>query len=221
MNDTGGSPRRSYEPLTEPPPRYRRYQGVRLFAIAFVALLLFAVGPADPACLPRPPESDARHRSGLALAPGRGPCRASVDDRLGLAYDRAYRFAVEHADDLGYPWDDRGNLTLVVSAVTPRGHVLAEQWGRLGWDVPVRIRTVARSFGELERIKHDVIDIARLRLPGSEYIRSTWGDGRRNRVIIEVQRLTDEVAAAIVERHGTETVAVLVDRRSGPIGLRD
>lgn len=194
---------------------------MRLFAISFVAGLLFAVGPSDPACQPRPPESDARHSSGLALAPGRGPCHASIDDRLGLAYDRAYRFAVEHADDLGYPWDDRGNLTLVMSAATPRGQVLAEQWSRLGWDVPVRIRTVTRSFAELERIKDGVIDIARLRLPGSEYIRSTWGDGQRNRVIIEVQRLTDEVAAAIVARYGTEAVAVLVDRRSGPVGLRD
>jgi hypothetical protein len=194
---------------------------VRLVAISFVAALLFAVGPSDPACQPRPPESDARHPSGLALAPGRGPCHASIDDRLGLAYDRAYRFAVEHADDLGYPWDDRGNLTLVVSAVTPRGHVLAEQWSRLGWDVPVRIRTVTRSFAELERIKDGLIDIARTRLPGSEYIRSTWGDGQRNRVIVEVQRLTDEVAAAIVARYGTEAVAALVDRRSGSIGLRD
>jgi hypothetical protein len=194
---------------------------MRLLALAFVAGLIFAVGPADPACLPRPPESDGRHSSGLSLAPGRGPCRASVDDRLGLAYDRAYRFAVEHADDLGYPWDDRGNFTLVLSAVTPRGHVLAEQWSRLGWDVPVRIRTVTRSFAELERIKDGVIDIARMRLPGSEHIRSTWGDTERNRVIIGVQRLTDEVAAAIVARYGTEAVAVLVDRRYGPIGLRD
>jgi hypothetical protein len=194
---------------------------MRLVVLAFVAALIFAVGPADPACLPRPPRSDARHPSGLALAPGPGPCHASVDDRLGLAYDRAYRFAVEHADDLGYPWDDRGNLTVVVSAVTPRGHVLADQWCRRGWDVPVRIRTVTRSFAELERIKDGVIDIARMRLPGSEYIRSTWGDGQRNRVIIGVQRLTDEVAAAIVARYGTAHVAVLVDRRYGPIGLRD
>jgi hypothetical protein len=194
---------------------------MRLFAIALVATVVLAIGPSDPACLPRPPRSDARHPSGLALASGRGPCHASIDDRLGLAYDRAYRFAEEHADDLGYPWDDRGNLTLVVSVVTPRGRVLAEQWSGLGWDVPVRTRTVARSFAELERIKSDAIEVARMRLPGSEYIRSTWGDSERNRVIIEVQRLTDEVAAAIVARHGTEAVAVLVDRRSGPIGLRD
>src|SRR5437773_12186098 len=129
----------------------------RFFVVAMVAVVLLAVGPAEPACQPRPPESDARHSSGLALAPGPRPCHASIDDRLGLAYDRAYRFAEEHADDLGYPWDDRGNFTLVVSVVTPHGQVLAEQWSGLGWEVPVRLRTVTRSFTELERIKHDLI----------------------------------------------------------------
>jgi hypothetical protein len=194
---------------------------VRLVAIGIATSVLFAVGPSDPGCQPRPPESDARHPSGLALVPRRGPCRASIDDRLGLAYDRALRFAHEHADDFGYPWDDRGNLTLVMSVVTPNGRALAEQWSRLGWQVPVRIRTVTRSFAELEQIKHDLIDVARMRLPGSEEIRFTSGDGERNRVIIGVQHLTDEVAAAIVARYGTEVVGVLVDPRYGPFGLRD
>jgi len=194
---------------------------VRLFSIAFVAAIVLSVGPADPACQPRPPETDARHRSGLALAPGRGPCHASIDDRLGLAYDRAYRFAEAHPDDLGYPWDDRGNFTLVVSVVTPYGRVLAEQWSGLGWEVPVQIRSVTRSFAKLEQIKHDLIDIARMGLPGSEDIRFTTGDSEHNRVLIGVQRLTDEVAAAIVARYGMEAVAVQVDPRYGPFGLRD
>ena len=194
---------------------------MRLFSIAFVAAIVLSVGPADPACQPRPPETDARHRSGLALAPGRGPCHASIDDRLGLAYDRAYRFAEAHPDDLGYPWDDRGNFTLVVSVVTPYGRVLAEEWSGLGWEVPVQIRSVTRSFAKLEQIKHDLIDIARMGLPGSEDIRFTTGDSEHNRVLIGVQRLTDEVAAAIVARYGMEAVAVQVDPRYGPFGLRD
>lgn len=189
--------------------------------LLIVAGLVLAAGPSDPACQPRPPESDARHASGLALAPGRGPCHASIDDRLGLAYDRAYRFAQEHADDLGYPWDDRGNLTLVVSVVTQRGRVLAEQWSGLGWEVPIRTRVVTRSFAELERIKDDAIEIARMGLPGSEYIRLTMGDSEHNRVIVGVQRLTKEVAAAIVARYGTEAVAVQIDPGYGLFGLRD
>jgi hypothetical protein len=194
---------------------------IRFLAILVLATFFFAIGPSEPACQPRPTESDARHRSGLALAPGRGPCHASIDDRLGLAYDRAYRFAEAHPGDLGYPWDDRGNFTLVVTAVTPRGRVLAEQWSGLGWEVPVQIRSVTRSFAELEQIKHDLIDIARMGLPGSEDIRFTTGDSEHNRVIIGVQRLTDEVAAAIVARYGMEAVAVQVDPRYGPFGLRD
>jgi hypothetical protein len=194
---------------------------IRFLAIIVLATVLFAIGPSEPACQPRPPESDAHHRSGLALAAGRGPCHASIDDRLGLAYDRAYRFAEEYPDDLGYPWDDRGNFTLVVSVVTPRGRVLAEQWSGLGWEVPVRIRAATRSFAELEQIKHDVIELARMPIPGTEYIGMSAGDPERNRVFIGVTRLTDEVAAAIVARYGTEVVAVLVGARYGPFSLRD
>jgi hypothetical protein len=214
-------PRHSSDTPTEPPSAIVVSVILRTLAIAIAATVVFAVGPADPACQPRPPEADARHRSGLALAAGRGPCHASIDDRLGLAYDRAYRFAQEHADDLGYPWDDRGNLTLVVSVVTPRGRELAEQWSGLGWEVRVRTRVVALSFAELERIKDDAIEIARMGLPGSEYIRLTMGDGEHNRVIVGVQRLTDEVAAAIVARYGTEAVAVQIDPGYGLFGLRD
>ena len=58
-------------------------------------------------------------------------------------------------------------------------------------------------------------------LPGSEDVRFTTGDSQHNRVIIGVQRLTDEVAEAIVARYGTEAVAVLIDARYGPFGLRD
>jgi hypothetical protein len=70
--------------------------------IAIATSVLFAVGRLTRLASPSP-ESDARHPSGLALVPRRGPCRASIDDRLGLAYDRALRFAHEHADDFGYP----------------------------------------------------------------------------------------------------------------------
>lgn len=194
---------------------------VRFLAVVVLATVFFSIGPSDPACQPRPPEADAHHRSGLSIAPGRGPCHESVDDRLGLAYDRAYRFAEAHPNDLGYPWDDRGNLTLVVSVVTTQGRVLADQWSGLGWQVPIRTRTVTRSFADLEGIKHDLIDIARMGFPGSEDIRFTTGDSEHNRVIIGVQRLSDQVAAAIVARYGTQAVAVLIDPRYGPFSLRD
>jgi hypothetical protein len=195
---------------------------VRFLAIAILATVVFAVGPSEPGCQPRPSESDARHPSGLAVAPQMDLChRMSPYEPLALAFDRAYTFAQQHPDDIGYPWDDRGNRTLIVSAVTPNGRVLLEQWRALGWEVPIRIRTVTRSFGELERIKDDVIDLARTPIPGTEYIGMSAGDWERNRVLIGVTRLTDELAAAIVARYGTDVVAVLIGPRYGPFGLRD
>ena len=138
---------------------------------------------------------------------------------LALAFDRAYRFAEQHPDDLGYPWDDRGNRTLVVSAATLNGRLLLEQWSALGWDVPIRIRTVTRSFRELEQVKDDLIELARARIPGAQYIGMTAGDWERNRVFLGAARITDEVAAAIVTRYGTDVVALLIGPQFGPFGM--
>ena len=195
---------------------------MRFLALAILATVALTIRPSEPVCQPRPPESDARHSSGLAVAPQMDLChRMTPYEPLALAFDRAYRFAEEHPEDIGYPWDDRGNRTLIVSAVTPNGHALLERWSALGWEVPILIRTVTRSFGELERVKDDVIGLARTRIPGAEYIGMSAGDWERNRVFVGVARLTDEVAAAIVARYGTEVVAVLVGPRYGPFSLRD
>ena len=185
-----------------------------------LATAALAIVPSATACQPRPPESDARHSSGLAMAPQMDLChRMTPYEPLALAFDRAYRFAEAHPDDIGYPWDDRGNRTLIVSAVTPTGRTLLEQWSALGWDVAIRIRTVTRSFRELERVKDDVIDLARTRIPGSEYIGMSAGDWERNRVVIGVARLTDELAGAIVARYGTDVVALLIGPQFGPLGM--
>jgi hypothetical protein len=193
---------------------------VRFLAVAILSAAVLAVGPSEPGCQPRPPESDARHPSGLAVAPQMDLChRMTPYEPLALALDRAYRFAAQYPDDIGYPWDDRGNRTLVVSAVTPRGRALLDQWSALGWEIPIRIRTVTRSFGELERVKDDVIELARTRTPGTEFIGMSAGDWERNRVVIGVARLTDELAAAIVARYGTDVVALWIGPRFGPLGM--
>jgi hypothetical protein len=205
-----------------------------VFALAVLGLV-----PAD-ACGPRPPEADGHHPSGLAIAPLPDLChRMPIDSTLGLAFDRAYHFAEAHPDDVGYPWDERAEGTLIVSAVTPRGQALLEEWSARPMGVAVRIRRVTRrrltpptergpegipplrqdrSFGELERIKDELIDIARSGVPGAEYVGMTAGDWQRNRVLIGVARLTDALAAAIVARYGTEVVAVLIGPRYGPFG---
>jgi hypothetical protein len=193
---------------------------VRFLTIVILATVVFSFGPTEAGCQPRPPESDARHSSGLAVAPQMDLChRMTLYEPLALAFDRAYRFAEEHPEDVGYPWDDRGNRTLIVAAVTPNRRALLERWSGLGWEVPVRIRNVTRSFGKLERIKDDVIELARTRTPGSAYIRMSAGDWERNRVLIGVARLADELAAAIVTRYGTDLVAVRIGPQFGPFGM--
>jgi hypothetical protein len=153
---------------------------LRFLVTGILATIALSVVPSETVCIPRPPESDAWHPSGLAIAPRMDLChRMTPYEPLALAFDRAYRFAEQHPDDLGYPWDDRGNRTLVVSAATLNGRLLLEQWSALGWDVPIRIRTVTRSFRELERVKNDLIELARAPIPGAQYIGMTAGDWER------------------------------------------
>jgi hypothetical protein len=194
---------------------------VRIAEIALIAGIVLALTPADPVCA-RLPSGDARHSSGLAIAPGHDPCYfRSQYEPVKAAFGLAHLLAEANPDDLGYPWDDRANRELVLRVATPRGQELAAQWIGAAPRMPVafRIQTVTRSFGELERIKHDAIEIARSKIRGAEYIGMTAPDYARNRVLIGTTQLTDEVAAAIVAHYGTEAVAVLIGPQYGPFGL--
>lgn len=198
-------------------------------------LLVAATPQPGPSCpSPVPPRPEARHASGLALATPRAFCYGPpVYEPLAIAHQNARMLAESHPNDFGYPWDDRAKRELVISVIGPNGEALARAWMASGATytspgdvakstflaqpaVPVRFRTVTRSYAQLAKLQDDLIEAFRAGLGGSGAVRSFGPDDEHNRIVIDVQFLNDEFAKALAERFGTEAIAIRVDRTYGP-----
>ncbi len=192
--------------------------------------------PGPPCPSPLPPRPEARHASGIALATPLPRCfGAPVYEPLNKARSDASLLAESHPNDFGYPWADHVRRELIISVTGPDGEALARDWIASGATytapsvakspvlpqplVSVRIRTVARSYAQLGKLMDDIIDATRAGLPDHNAIRSVGPDGEHDRVVIEVQYLTDALATALASRFGTEAIAIRVDPTSGPMSL--
>ncbi len=210
--------------------------------LAATALLLVAATPAPtqmpgPPCpSPVPPRPEARHASGIALPTPLPRCYgAPVYEPLNTAHSDARLLAESHPNEFGYPWADHVKRELILSVTGPAGEALAREWIASGGtytaasvgkstflpqpSVSVRIRTVPRSYAQIGKLMDDIIDATRAGLPDSDAIRSIGPDSEHDRVVIEVQYLTDALAAALASRFGTEAIAIRVDPMSGPGSL--
>lgn len=92
------------------------------------------------------------------------------------AFDDAMQFAMAFPDDVGYPWIDPASNTLELSAATSMGKEF------LSTLLPPmaeahRVRDVRFSFGQLERIKHEVTTLAAAGVPDADLI---YSDGTRS-----------------------------------------
>ena len=189
--------------------------------------------PGPPCPSPVPPRPEARHASGLALPTPLLFCYGRpVYEPLNKAQSDAWLLAESHPNDFGYPWGDHVKRELVISVTGPAGDALARSWIASGATyappgvtkssflaqpvVPVRFRTVNRSFAQLAKLQDDLIDAFRAGLLADASVSTFGPDNEYNRIVIQVQRLTDASANALAARFGTEAVAVRVDPRSGP-----
>jgi hypothetical protein len=207
--------------------------------VAAAVLLVAATPEPGPTCpSPAPPRPEARHASGIALPTPRLFCYGPpVYEPLAKAYGDARMLAESHPNDFGYPWDDRVKRELVISITGPTGEAFARSWMASGATytsaysggtkstflpqpvVPVRFRTVTRSYAQLAKLQDDIIEAIRGGLLGDATVSSFGPDDEHNRIVIEVQRLSDASASALASRFGTEAIAVRVDPRSGPARL--
>jgi len=188
--------------------------------------------PGPPCPSPNPPRPEARHASGLALPTPLLFCYGRpVYEPLNKAQSDAWLLAESHPNDFGYPWGDHVKRELTISVTGPAGEALARAWMASGATyappggtkssflaqpvVPVRFRTVTRSFAQLAKLQDDLIEAFRAGLLADASVSSFGPDNEYDRIVIEVQRLTDASANALASRFGTEAVAVRVDPRSG------
>ncbi len=203
-------------------------------AVLIAAAVVLAAAtplPGPPCPSPNPPRPQARHASGLAIATPIPRCFGpSVYEPLAIAHSNARMLAESHPDDFGYPWDDRAKGELVVSVIGPTGEALARSWMASGATyasgtketvlprpvVPVRIRTMTRSYAQLAKMMDDIIDALRAGLLPDPSVRSFGPDDEYDRIVMDVQYLSDAFATALVSRFGTEAIAVRVDPTYGP-----
>jgi hypothetical protein len=189
--------------------------------------------PGPPCPSPMPPQPEARHASGIALPTPLPHCFGPpVYEPLAIAHINARLLAESHPNDFGYPWDDRAKRELVISVIGPNGEALTRAWMASGATftpnggakseflappaVPVRFRTVTRSFAQLTKLQDDIIEALRSGTLDGAAVRSFGHDDEYNRMTIDVQYLSDAFAYALAARFGTEAVAIRVDPTFGP-----
>ena len=196
------------------------------FLLLFLGLSLIAATPEPTACpSPTPPAPEQHHRTGLLIVGPLPRCFAPPFEPLAKAYSDARMLGEAHPDAFGYPWADRAKRELVLSVVSPDGERLARSWIASGATVTVgiksallpppivivRITTVTRSFAQLARLEDDIVAFTRAGVADTSAIHSFGPDDESDRIVIEVDHLTDDLATALAGRFGTEAIAVRVD----------
>lgn len=175
-----------------------------------------------------------RHPSGIAIVP-RLDLReiTPMPEPLAYASSAAWELAEQDPDAFGPPWTDRTAGQVILAVVEGRGEDLARSWIAAGAprtgskptpplaapEVPVRIRWVERSFAELRRIQDELTYPEPAGHRGESRIWAVAIDGQHDRVLLETDRLNDELLHAIANTYGTEAVAVRVDPSSGPFTM--
>ena len=175
-----------------------------------------------------------RHLSGIVLLPPldiaeivrQGP----IYEPLGKAWSDALELAGQSPDVFGYPWADRAKGELVIAIVNAQGEAIARSWMKsaasqalggkrapnlLPPQVPVRFRTVDRSFRQLETIKNEAIGRGAAGFAGENRIWESGVDGEHERVVLTTDRVVDAFLFALAKKYGTEIVAVRVDPHAG------
>ncbi len=132
-----------------------------------------------------------------------------------MAFDQALRLAEEgNPNDLGYPWIDPSTGELVVSAATAHGRALLES---TSFGVPVRIRDVAHTSAELQKIQDDATRLYAQGVPDAVLIYETGPDFRDNRTWITIARFSRPLLDELARRFPPDALVVVVDPTRYPL----
>jgi hypothetical protein len=133
--------------------------------------------------------------------------------RLARQLSDALELAQANGDDLGYPWVDPATSELVLSAVTSRGHALAQA---AGFTVPFRIRDVTHGVAELVQIEQDVMALRDRGVADAELIFMSLPDYRDNRTLIVISEMSQPLLEHLAATYPVDAIAVQVDPAGGP-----
>ncbi|MFF5075688.1 S1 family peptidase [Actinoplanes sp. NPDC000266] len=169
---------------------------------------LVAVGLVAPPAHAAPGGGDHRHASGLQVLTGAVPGPPPpLPESVAKAWSDAYDLAMKRPADFGYPAVDRaaaGGPKVRIRVATVAGQRAVA--GKATEKAPA-------TFARLETVKDEAFDLKDSSIPGADSIWMTEPDAINNRVIVSVERLSDELAAALAERFGTTDLAVRIRPR--------
>lgn len=148
------------------------------------------------------------HATGIELVGLEVSQARPKSDAQAAAFDAAFRLAMAHPEDLGYPWIDPTTDTLELSAATAAGREILSR--RLPDPVPTRVRNTPRSWADLRRLETALIS-ARNQLNHGALIWKLEPDERLNRIIVTISALDDDLLADLAAQFGPEAIAVRVD----------
>ena len=141
----------------------------------------------------------------------------STSDSQNQAFSDAWVYAMDHPDDVGYPWIDPKTKALVLSYASPAGLEAQEQW-RASAPVGTSLRSVKFSAGQLETIKHEAISLRSNGVPEADNILMTAPDEKANRVVITVSKASPQLFSYLADRYGTEAIALRLEPTTGTSG---
>jgi hypothetical protein len=122
--------------------------------------------------------------------------------------------AEENPASFGYPWPDAATGELVPSPTSSQEDQIIAAWvsrSTAAKGVSRRTRSVNRTWGELEALKHDATFLVQAGVPDAKLIYMSEPDFRENRVIVTVEKLSDQLMTALAARYGTAAIAVRVE----------
>ena len=126
------------------------------------------------------------------------------------AVSLALQFAMDHPDDVAFPWIDRKDGRLQLTSVNAAGTALVTDLADL-IAVPSQNRLATRSFGEVTRIANEVTLLRGTGVPGEDLIYKVEPDWRDNRVIVTISELNDGLLKELASQFGQDAVAVRVN----------
>ena len=173
-----------------------RFAGLSLVTVALGGSLIAAV----------PPAADYVHPSGITVLDSLPPVPPPLTAELSAAVGEADRASLKSPDQIGIPWVDRNQAQVVLPAVGIAGQASASSILGLPALATVsrRIDVVQHSRTTLQRI----VDGAIGRQTGGRIVYASYPDPEHDRVILEVDQVTDPFLYDLASRFDATAIAV-------------
>jgi hypothetical protein len=157
---------------------------------------------------------ETTHPSGITILSGPTALSGPLPAALGHALTEADRLSSSAPADFGFPWVDRTRGQLVLPVITAIGLSRAKAFQRLAVTrlVRLRIERVRHSRAGLQEIMDGVIG----RQTDGRVVYADYPDARRDRVILEIDQVSDRFLFKLAARYEPSAIAVLALGTHGP-----